>query len=119
MDRLKTMEKIMLKKILFLICTLIISTSSVFAVGYSGKVKNLYVNSSGLVLVNLDNGATTLNCGDARWPLHFNVDGISANQWMSLLITARAQNKKISVGYSANETGRCSVSYFYFNGFDN
>jgi len=85
---------------------------------YAGKVKNLYVNATGLVLVNIDNGSSSLNCSDGTWPLNFNVNDLVADHWMSLLLTARAQNKTIKVGYTPNEAGRCAVSYFYFHGFD-
>ncbi|TQV69709.1 hypothetical protein FKG94_23245 [Exilibacterium tricleocarpae] len=103
-----------MKKFILIIFTLtILSLPTFSATEFYGNVKGFYVNSSGVVLVTLDNGSTTPECGNS-WQFTFSVSDNGAKEWISMLLTARASGSIIKVGYGPNPSGSCSVQYFYF-----
>lgn len=99
----------------WLISVLLLLTTAVQAAPeYRGKVKGFYVNKGELVLVKLDTAAP--QCRDTSWSFYFKTSDPAADAWISLLLTAEASGKTISVGYTPTDDGypRCAVEYFYF-----
>jgi len=80
---------------------------------YTGKVKAMYVDQYGRVLLNID-GPGQPNCHQALWQFNFNLSGTSAKEWFSMLLATRAMGTSIRLGYVDNPAGECTVVYFYF-----
>lgn len=87
--------------------------SSANATETGGKVKGFYINNTGLVLLKLDQPIQPA-CGDSVWNFQFSVNGTASKEWITMLLTAKATNTVINLGYIPNPNGRCSVSYFYY-----
>lgn len=83
-------------------------------VEYNGTVKGFYINNSGIVLVSIHNSALQPQCNDQVWPFTFNVTDISAQSWLSMLLTSRTTRDTIKLGYTPSGTGRCTINYFYY-----
>lgn len=82
---------------------------------YKGIVKAFYISKGGSVMLTLDNGATLPDCGTtSSWKFTFTMSDPAAKEWVSMLLTAKASDTKIVVGYNPNATGRCTIEYFYF-----
>jgi hypothetical protein len=81
----------------------------------SGKVKALYVDHNGRVLLNIDAGATQPNCIKALWQFNFMLSEPGGKERFSMLLASRANNTNIIVGYHDNPTGECGVVYLYYN----
>ncbi len=88
------------------------------AAEFMGHVTNFYVNSSGTVLFKTENsdGQSSASCPTGLWPFRFSLSATPSKEWISMLLTAKATNEKIKVGYSVAENGSCIVSYLYFKG---
>lgn len=103
----------MTKKLLFIIFITLFSIS-VVAGEYGGKVKALYVDHHGRVLINIDGGSVKPNCAEALWQFNFRMTDPGAKEWFSMLLATRATNTTIRLGYVDNPTGECSVVYFFY-----
>lgn len=81
---------------------------------HSGEVYGFYINSGNLALLKLN--ATVSDCGDTNWPFTFSMNSSVAQEWASMILMARASGSIIRLGYAANPSGRCTLSYVYFYG---
>lgn len=107
-----------LKKILAKFLLSIVAISSVYAAEFQGNVEMFYINKNNLALLNLKQGTTANRPGCVRtggWDFSFDPISEYGKQWVSMLLAARMAEKDIRVGYTANETGRCDITYVYFN----
>ncbi|MBO2671918.1 hypothetical protein [Shewanella algae] len=96
---------------------LLVYSLNSFSAEYIGRVTGIYINSSNIALVQLDNGRSQPDCTPSdAWEFRFNSDSEYAKQWVSMILAARMADKEIRIGYTPNESGACSVSYFYFFG---
>lgn len=104
----------MIRKIL-LILTLSIVGTNAFATEYTGTVKGVVVNGFGHVTININGGNQPApNCAPGLWQFSFDLAKPGAKEWFSMLLTARATNTVITVGYGDKPTGVCEVSYLMF-----
>lgn len=95
---------------LFMCCSLAVKAEP----EYNGKVKAFYISKGGTVLLTLDNGSTVPDCSSTPWRFTFAMSDPAAKEWVSMLLTAKASDISIKVGYHPNPAGRCTIEYFYF-----
>lgn len=105
-----------MKKIAFVL-GLSIASLYVSAEEFTGSVKAFYVNNQGKAQVSLKNGELQPSCSGGSgglWQFVFNVADTAAKEWVGMILTARAKEENIRVGYVPNNSGSCEVLYFYF-----
>lgn len=85
------MKKSLMLVVLCIVVGISVNTHS--APQVSGKVKNLYVKSDGLVLFDLD------ACMAGGWDFKFRLDDPFAKEMYSFLLAAQSQNIDIIVGF--------------------
>jgi hypothetical protein len=98
----------------FLFLALMLSFSQAFSSEYYGEVKGLYVNANNTVYVKLANSTTVPECGNGNWNFGFAMGNEVSKAWLSMLLTSRATNTTIKIGYTPNSDGICSIAYFYY-----
>src|SRR5690554_1068869 len=89
-----------------------LSVTAISAAEHNGTIKGFYISDEGRILIKFSNPIH--ECGDTQWPLQFYVSDPPAREWVSMILTARASEEEIRVGYRANPEGRCTIRYFYF-----
>ena len=110
----------MLRSIIFSIGIILLSPAAFSSnVEYWGEVKGFLVNENKNVLVKVYNSESAPICLDENsnsvaWPFTFNMDNPVAKEWVSMLLTSRATGSIIKLGYEPNNSGSCSVNYFYY-----
>jgi hypothetical protein len=91
----------------------LLSGSVQAATEYQGLVNGVYVNSSGTVLLAVDNGTSRPDCKAGSWDFTFALGSQVGEAWLSLILTAKTTGKTIKVGYGPNTEAKCSVAYIY------
>lgn len=110
-------EKNIMRKIVIALCLVLSQMAT--ADEYAGKVKNFYINNSGLVLLKIENssGETPAECPGGHWPFRFSLSDTGSKEWISMLLTAKATDDYIRAGYQRySSSGHCKVKYLYFRG---
>ena len=98
-----------------MLLNLVWSNNGIAAPQSGGKVERLYISDTGQVLFRL--GATNklpADCSDLNWPYEFKTTDVVGKEWLSLLLTVKAQGQSINIGYIP-QTGssRCKVAYLF------
>lgn len=80
-----------------------------------GKVERLYINKAGTVLFRIGSpNALPDSCSDVNWPYEFKTTDTVGKEWLSLLLTAKAKDETINIGYIPQAgTTRCKVDYLF------